>query len=315
MPDVVVVGQIARDLVLGVDTMPAGGGSTEVRHRAELLGGKGANQAVGLRQLTVTAGLVGVVGDDAAGADVLRQAGEDGIDVEGVVRRSGATTALLVDVVEEGGVRRLLEHVPAEVLLRPDDVRGAELLLRSARMVLVQLQQPGPAVMAALDVARDAGVPVMTDGAPADDRTRDAVLAGAAVIRADDSEAGQLLGEAPSDVDAAVEAARALLEHGPVVVALASGSQADVVAWRGGHVVMPLLGSQPVDPTGAGDAFVAALATAILRGDEPEHAAWLASAAAAATVGHLGGRPRLDLGRLEPAARRARTDHAGGRGG
>jgi ribokinase len=315
MPDVVVVGEIGRDLVLGIDEMPAGGGSADVRHRRELLGGKGANQAVALRQLSVDVALVGVVGDDAAGDDVLRQARADGIDVDAVARRGGASTALLVDVVEGGGVRRLLEHRPDEVLLRPDDVRAAGAVLRSARMVLVQLQQPGPAVLAALEIAREAGVPVVADGAPADDRTRDAVLAGAAVLRADDTEAGLLLGETPDGVDEAVEAARSLLDQGPEVVALASGSEANVVAWRGGHVVMPLLDAQPVDPTGAGDSFVAALAAAILRGEHPGDAAWAAAAAAASTVAHLGGRPDLDPVRLAAAAGRARAEHAGAQEG
>jgi ribokinase len=179
-------------------------------------------------------------------------------------------------------------------------------------MVLLQLQQPGEAVRAALDVARDAGIPVVADGAPADDATRDAVLAGATVLRADASEAQLLLDEAPADVDGTVRAARALVERGPEVVALAAGSEANVVAWRGGHVVMPLLDAEVVDPTGAGDAFVAALAAAILRGDDPEHAGWLATAAAAVTVDHLGGRPDLDRRRLDAAARRARAEHRAG---
>lgn len=313
MPDVVVVGQIGRDLVLGVDRLPAAGGSTDVRHRREVLGGKGANQAVGLRRLAVTAGLVGVVGADGAGEDVLAQAERDGIDVSGVVRRPGAGTALLVDVVEPGGVRRLLEHVPAEVLLRPDDVRAAAPLLRSARMVVLQLQQPGPAVLAALRLAREVGARVVADGAPPDAAARRALLAGASVVRADDSEAPLLLGRALDGVPDAVEAATSLVDDGPDVVALAVGTEADVVAWRGGHVVLPLLGDEPVDPTGAGDAFVAGLATALLRGSDPETAGWFAAAAAADTVAHLGGRPDFDTAGLEAAARRGRAEHDTGR--
>jgi ribokinase len=46
-----VVGQLARDLVLSVDDLPEPGSSADATGRLEQLGGKGANQAVGLAQL------------------------------------------------------------------------------------------------------------------------------------------------------------------------------------------------------------------------------------------------------------------------
>ena len=76
MSGVVVVGQVGRDLVLTVAELPAEGGSADVLGRQELLGGKGANQAVACRQLGAEVALVGVVGTDSAGAEVLAQAAE-----------------------------------------------------------------------------------------------------------------------------------------------------------------------------------------------------------------------------------------------
>lgn len=314
MADVVVVGQVARDLVLGVDALPEAGGSADVRERRELLGGKGANQAVGCRQLGLSVALVGVVGDDGPGDQVLREAERDGIDVTGVVRRAGATTALLLDVVEQapgGGVRRLLEDVPDPVLLRREDVEAAAGVLAGARMVLVQLQQPGPAVLAALAAARAAEVPVLVDGAPEDDDVRDAVLSAARVLRADTAEAAQLLGRELGSTEETVAAARELRERGPAVVVLASPEDANVVVWDGGHLVMPLLGGQPVDPTGGGDAFVAGVTAALLRGETPATAGWWGSAAASLTVTRLGGRPGLDPAQVEARARDARREHDG----
>src|SRR3712207_831964 len=124
MADVVVLGQVGRDLVLRTAALPGAGGSATVAERRELLGGKGANQAVALAQLGVPVALVGVVGDDSAGTEAVAQAAADGIDVSAVQRRRGAATALLVDLVEDGGVR-LLEDVPDAVLLTPDDVAAA----------------------------------------------------------------------------------------------------------------------------------------------------------------------------------------------
>ncbi|WP_237558543.1 PfkB family carbohydrate kinase, partial [Cellulomonas carbonis] len=291
---VVVVGQVARDLVLAVDRVPDGGGSTDVTRRIEVLGGKGANQGVGCRQLGADVALVGVVGDDDAGRAVLAQARLDGLDVSAVVRRSGTTTALLVDVVEADGTRRLLEHVPDGTGLTADDVRAAAPVLRRADAVLVQLQQPADSVVEALRSADDTGALVVVDGAPADDAVRAAVLEHADVVRADEVEAAGLLGRALRGVDDAVTAATELVGRGPRVVALEVGSEANVVAWDGGHVVMPLLPTDLVDPTGGGDAFVAGLTAALLEGADPATAGWWGSAAAASVVARLGGRPALD---------------------
>ncbi|GAA1752738.1 PfkB family carbohydrate kinase [Kocuria aegyptia] len=305
MSGVVVVGQVGRDLVLTVEELPGAGGSADVLARQELLGGKGANQAVACRQLGAEVGLVGVVGTDSAGTEVLAQAAGDGIDVGAVVRRPGAPTALLVDLVGPRGVRRLLEDVDARMLLGAEDVRAGRGLLRSADAVLVQLQQPGPAVAEALAAASAGGALTVADGAPADGAVRRQVLSAADVVRADTAEAEALVGWAPQDVPGTVRAAESLLEQGPRVAALGTG-EGDVVAWPGGHVVLPHLGEDPVDPTGAGDAFVAALTVALLRGESPESAAWWAAAAAAEVVGTAGGRPDLDLDRLRESAARAR---------
>jgi hypothetical protein len=73
--DAVVVGQIARDLVLVVDEVPEAGTAVPVRQRREMFGGKGANQAVGLAQLDVRVALLGVVGQDETGDRLLDREG------------------------------------------------------------------------------------------------------------------------------------------------------------------------------------------------------------------------------------------------
>jgi ribokinase len=244
MADVVVLGQVGRDLVLRVAALPDAGSSATVGDRRELLGGKGANQAVALAQLGVPVALVGVVGDDRPGADALAQAAADGVDVSGVVRRPGAATALLVDVVEDGGRRRLLEHVPVDVLLTPEDVAAAADRLGAARVVSLQLQQPGPALRAALDRAPEGALVVATEGQ---------------------------------------------------------------AAWSDGDVLVPRLGGDPVDPTGAGDAYIATLLAVLLNGAAPEDAAWAASAVASLTVVRAGGRPHLCPDALRDVVRRSRS--------
>jgi ribokinase len=207
-PDIVVVGQIARDLVLVVDEMPDTGTSAAVRQRREMLGGKGANQAVGLAQLGVQVAVLGVVGADDTGEWLLAQAEKDGIDVDRVLRRG--ESGLILDVVDGEGRWRYLEDLPKSALLSEEDVRAAKDLLGSARYVVVQLQQPADAVLAALRCAKEAGGRVVVDGVP--DR---ASLSMVDVLRADAREAELLMDRRIRSSRDALRAGRELLRDGP----------------------------------------------------------------------------------------------------
>ncbi len=292
-PPVVVVGQIARDLVLVVDEVPGPSGSTDVRQRRELLGGKGANIAVGLSQLGVPVAVVGVVGDDQVGENLLAQCTRDGIDTSAVTRRPDTESALMVDVVTPDGQWRYLESVPGPALLTPADHRHAGEMLGKASTVILQLQQPAAAILAALDrVPPDCRV--IMDGVPEDESTRDRILAAATVLRLDAQEAELLAGQEIPDEAAARAVAADLLSRGPELVVIAVGTDGNLVAWPGDATLLPLVdAAEVVDTTGSGDAFVAGLTWALDRGEDRVRAGQLATAAAGLTVGHPGGRPTL----------------------
>jgi ribokinase len=287
---VVVLGQIGRDLVLRSDGMPPSGGSTEITQRRELLGGKGANQAVALTQLDVPTALVGVIGDDDCGSWLLSQAAGDGIDTTGVVRRG--TTALLVDLVDEPGSRRLFEDIPKTALVTVDDLDRARGVLESAEILSLQLQQPGPTMVEAARRARKKNSRVFADGCP-QDGVADELLPLVEVIRLDAEEMELFTGEPVSDVDAAADVAERLLETGPELAALAVPDVGDLLVWRGGRHLIPHGDTVVVDRTGAGDAFMAGLISALWQGADPVSAGDVAGAAARSTVQRLGGRPAL----------------------
>lgn len=273
-PTAAVIGQLARDLVLTVDSLPSPGSSEAAGSRREQLGGKGANQAVALAQLGARPSLVAVAGDDVIGDVLLDQARRDGIDVRSVVRRAGALTGLIVEILEPGGRYRYVEDLPPAVLLGADDVLRARSVIAGADAVLVQLQQPAAAALAAARIGHEAGRLVVLDGEIKDKR----LLPYADVVRADEKEAAGL----NEDV----------LSAGPKLLAIAE-KDGNMLIWSGGRVKIPLDDAEVVDTTGGGDAFVAALTVALLAGEPYEQAARRATAASGATVTHAGGRPEL----------------------
>jgi ribokinase len=294
-PTAAVAGQLARDLVLSVSAAPGAGEAADASARREQLGGKGANQAVGLAQLGVRPQLIAVAGDDVIGDVLLDQARKDGIGVGAVVRRARTLTGLIVEVLDGDGKWRYVQHLPEPVLLTEDDVLRARDVISGADAVLVQLQQPPAAVLAAARLGHDAGRLVVLDGVP-DGDTRDDLLGYASVLRADEQEAELLLGGEPT-----VEKARELLGKGPKLLALGV-EKGNLFVWRDGHVRLPLTNEDVVDTTGGGDAFTAALTAALLRGEDHEQAARWAVAASGATVGHPGGRPALTVAEIERRA-------------
>jgi hypothetical protein len=150
---VVVIGQIARDLAVRVERIPDPGGTVDVAQRRELLGGKGANIAVGLVQLGVAVSLLGVVGDDSVGTQLIEQCTRDGIEADPVIRRAGAESALMIDIVTADGRWRYLESVPSGTLLTKADVEAEAPLMASTETLVIQLQQPVAAALTAIDLA------------------------------------------------------------------------------------------------------------------------------------------------------------------
>jgi ribokinase len=96
-----------------------------------------------------------------------------------------------------------------------------------------------------------------------------------------------------------------LLDDGPDLVAVAVGAHGNLLCRQDGEVVVPLVGEDAaVDSTGGGDAFVATLTWALLRGEAPERIARLARAAAGLTLRYPGGRPSLTAAEIEATADR-----------
>src|SRR4051794_6448438 len=167
--------------------MPEPGSSVEIRLRRELLGGKGANQAVALAQLGMDVALVAIAGDDRTADLMLDQAHRDGIDLTYCFRRPGVATGLVVETLEAGDRWRYFEDLPPEVRLTVPDVEASAELLRAADAVVVQLEQPPQVTLAAAQFARDGDALVVLDGRP-DEETRDELLSLADVLRGNNAE-------------------------------------------------------------------------------------------------------------------------------
>jgi ribokinase len=274
----VVVGSLNMDLVLGVPALPSPGQTLLSRSRDRSPGGKGANQAVALGRLGARVAMVGAVGDDPDGADLVAALEAAGVSTGHVARRSGDQTGLAVVCVTPDGDNAIVVASGANATVGPGEVAAAAPALAGAGLLLLQLEIPPETVLAAARAGREAGALVVLNAAPA--RELPAGLLGEVdVLVVNAGEAAELAGDGdPRD------AATRLLGQGPATVVVTLGGEGCLVAKDRGMARLPADPVQVVDTTGAGDCFAAALGFGLAEGRDSRAAARFATAAAALAV-------------------------------
>jgi len=276
---IVVVGSINMDLVARTHHIPRPGQTVSGTGFETTPGGKGANQAVAAARLGYRVEMVGMVGEDVFGQallDNLRSAGVGTAAVERVSGPSGVAPILLAD----SGENSIVVVPGANGKVDPACVDRHAELIRSAGMVLCQLELPMDTVSHVLALCAEAGVPVMLDPAPAAPLP-DMTWSQVAWFTPNETEAAFFL----NSESKAEDAAKQLLSKGLRGVVLKRGAEGVYLAIAGGEAgwvrAFPV---EAVNTVGAGDCFNGAFAAALLEGLDAFQAARFASAAAAISV-------------------------------
>src|SRR5205085_2645831 len=124
-------------------------------------GGKGANQAVMAARLGADVRLIGRVGDDAFGQQVLRALRSEGVKVGDVAVTPDRPTGVAGIVVDAAAQNCIIVVGGANAELTAEDVRGATPALRSADVVVAQLEVPTGAVAEAFARAGDGPITIL----------------------------------------------------------------------------------------------------------------------------------------------------------
>ncbi len=286
-PKICVVGSSNIDLNARVPRLPKLG-ETLAGHSFHLgYGGKGANQAVMAAQLGAKVTVVTKVGRDVFGEGTVRNYQEHGIETTYVhvddERFSGVATILVDD-----SAQNIIVIVPgANLGLSPADVQSAAPAIRSADVVVCQLEVPVETTLEAFRVASAAGVRTVLNPAPAAPLP-DELLRLTDLCVPNEPEAETLTGHVVTTREEAEAACRALLRRGPHVVIITLGERGALLA--DGETVehVPPVRVTAVDTTGAGDAFIGSLAVFLAEGLGVREAVRRANAVAALSVTRLG---------------------------
>lgn len=262
MAGVFVVGSINQDFVLRLERRPEPGETVTDAELTLLPGGKGANQTVAAARLGADVAMLGRVGEDAFGTALVENLKQNGADTTHVGATPDAPTGSAFITVTPDGENAIVVSPGANRSFGPAEVEGAAEDLRRSRVLVAQLEVPVEAVGRAAEIVAEAGGRFLLNLAPAREVPA-ALLHLCDPLVVNRGEAAFLLGGEWEPE----EAARRLLELGPRSAMVTLGAKGAVLATPEGTERFPAPRVEAVDTTGAGDAFVGALAARLAAGD------------------------------------------------
>jgi ribokinase len=284
---IVVVGSANVDLTIFNDTFPRPG-ETIFGKRFDLgFGGKGANQAVAARKCGASVGMVAKVGNDLFGPATIANFESQGIDAGHVRIVEGISSGVAPIFVDASGQNRIVVIKGANELLTPADVDAAAPLLHLADTILLQFETPMATVYHTIQFAHSHGIRCIVNPAPAQPMDFKAV-AGADYFVPNESEAEALTGIPVHNIEEAKRCAGFLLEQGLRKVVITLGARGSLFVTPEAMELIPPFKVNPVDSTGAGDAFIGSFAVFLAEGLSDKEALTRASLYAALSTTSVG---------------------------
>lgn len=278
---ITVVGSINMDLVVRTARFPKQGETALGDLYMTVPGGKGANQAVAAARLGAAVHMVGAVGTDAFGDELLRNLEAESVGTASVKRVEG--TSGIANILLSDGDNRIIVVPGANHSLSVQEMDTFEGQLKDSDIVVLQLELPIPVVQRTLEICHQHGVPTILNPAPADGFT-EGFLPYATYLTPNETEAEELFGPQWENT----------LEQYPNRLVVTLGSKGARYYDGQKHVLVEGFQTEAADTTGAGDTFNGALAVALEEAMPFEAAVRFANAAASLSVekfGAQGGMP------------------------
>ncbi|PYG89515.1 ribokinase [Ruminiclostridium sufflavum DSM 19573] len=299
IPKILVVGSLVMDLIYSTSKVPNEGETVnDGLSFTSAAGGKGANQAVQAARLDVNVTMVGKLGTDMFGDELLKTIKDAGINADNILRDETCSTAvsnIILEVVPGKKTKNRIIVVPgANMKLTVDDVEFLREKIAEYDLVILQLEIPLEVNRRVIDFAYAKGVPVMLNSAPYQ-KLDDDLLSKLTYISPNEHEAYGLTGIKTTKDDGSIDkekvemAAKALLAKGVKNVIITLGSNGVAFMNKDMFVIKPCIDIvDVVDPTAAGDSFTGAFSTAVCMGMEPVKALDFSNYTATVTVSKMG---------------------------
>jgi len=287
-----VVGSVNMDMVARSEELPREGETLLGESFIMNPGGKGANQAVAAARLGADVTFIGKVGEDIFGEELMRNFRREGIDISFLMKEKESFSGVALILVDSKGENVIVVVPGANGKLAPEDVDKAREGILASHVLIAQLEIPVDTVVQAFQIAREGKTLTILNPAPACELPEE-IYPLIDIIVPNRHELARLVG-----CEGEVEyLGKKLLEQGVGACVVTLGQEGALIVEKKGAIHIPSFKVHSIDGTGAGDAFIAALAVKVAEGSDLSEGVRFACAAGALATTRMGAQqamPHLD---------------------
>ncbi len=290
MSDIIVIGSMNADLVVRAPRFPQPGETISGENLRIIPGGKGANQAVAAARQGAAVEMVGRVGSDSFGPELINNLRQNNVETSCIRTDPQSSTGTAIIVVDANGQNSIVLSPGGNGRVSPADVDRVS--FSGYKLLLLQSEIPTETVVAAARRAKENNVRVLLNPAPARSLPTE-LISLADFILPNETELSLLADQPVNDLASAEKAAKTLIECGAqnVIVTLGAKGALIVSGKQVSHVDTYQV--NVVDTTAAGDAFIGGFASALLQNKSLEEAVRYGCACGALATTRFGAQPSL----------------------
>ncbi len=283
MPTAITICTPCTDYLINVDHVPEPNTAARLLAHSWQFGGNAATAIVTTARQGLSAGIIGVVGDDDMGEAQRVDFARHGVDTMYLLRRKNTPTPYVVALSDRATHGR--SFISAGTPIKPIQPEELDIdYLRTAKYLLLDANTP--ATRLAAETVLRAGGEVMFD-ASTYTKEQEAMLPYTSLFITSEFYWKTRYGERPI-----LDCCREMMAKGPHTVIFTLGAEGCVGLSRdGGEIRLPAFPVEQVaDTTGCGDTFHGAYVVGMERGLSPLECARWASASSAIKCTAIGGR-------------------------
>ena len=290
MNNILVVGSMNADLVVRSPRFPKPGETISGEDLQIIPGGKGANQAVAAARQGASVSMVGRVGNDSFGPQLINNLQRNSVDTSHVQTDSQAATGTATIIVDANGQNSIVLSPGGNGKVSPADVDSVS--FSDHQLLLLQLEIPLEPVLAAARRAKENGLRVVLNPAPARPLPEELISLSDFIVP-NEPELSMLTDQPVNDIASAEKAAKIVLERGAQTVIVTLGANGALIVNKEMIRHIPSFSVEIVDTTAAGDAFIGGFASALLQNKSLEEAVRYGCACGALATTKFGAQPSM----------------------
>lgn len=286
-----VVGSSIVDFTIRLPKLPTLG-ETILGNLEEInLGGKGANQAVGLARLGSKVVFVTCLGNDNYSHSFKEKFRDEKI-IDCISISETKLTGLGIPLLLESGENSIIVSPGAALELKPVEVEKCFEQYNNIVALLIQFEIPERTILTSLQIARSKGVTTIVNPAPIMNYGKE-LLQLTDILIPNKHEVENLSGVKVNSIDSAFQAADVIKKYGVKTVVVTLGSEGVIALTNSEKISLPSVKIDVADTTGAGDSFCAGFTYGITEGMSIRDALLFANSSAALCCSKIGALPAM----------------------